>query len=195
MTAAMRPRNARSIRIGVLAGIVVCALALVGAAVVGSHPSPDGSASNATARQQQATLISWEADVHPLVVAAGQVVALGPRQGVSEVANRTKPADQLHRMAAGWHGRLVALTAQLAATPTPNFLARAHALLNRAMTGYVDATKSLLAATTARGLRRTSLLAAATAAGKTSDRIYDDAVAAIAQWRSRLGLAPDWSGS
>lgn len=184
--------------VGAVVGIVVCMAALVVAALLASnHPSSSSRRTTLTAAQraQRAALTSWEMQIHPAVLSAGQVVALGPRQGVSEVANHTQPAMELESEAIGWHARLVVLRQQIAAVSTPAFLQPAHDLLDRAMTDYVGAARALFMATTARGGRRTSLLAAATAHGRAADHLYDEAVAAVAGWRTRLGLGADWSGS
>lgn len=183
--------------LGALVGFVVCASALAVAALIASRSSSSsrGTTTSAAVRAQRAALSSWEAAIHPSVLAAGQVVALGPRQGVSEVANRTQPTAQLRMMAIGWHVRLTVLASQIAASPAPSFLRSAGVLLTQAMAGYVHAARSLLLAIPARGERRTSLLSAATADGRAADRFYDAAVADIAMWRTRLDLAPDWSAS
>ena len=196
MLTSMRPRSGRSVSIGALVGIVVCAAGLAGVALVGSRSSSSrGTTLSSAERAQRAALVSWEAEIHPAVVSAGQVVALGPRRAVSEVANHTQPDAQLRGMAIGWHARLVVLRAQLAAVAAPPFLQSAKTLLDLAMAGYVNSARSLLLATNAHGARRTSLLVAATANGRAADHKYDEAVAAVASWRSRLDLAPDWSAS
>jgi len=192
----LRPRSGRSLSVGAIAGIVVCVAALAGAALIASHSSSQpGTTIPANERAQRVALVSWESAIHPSVVAAGQVVALGPRTGVSDVANRTQPDAKLRAMATGWASRLTVLASQITAVTTPVFLTSVHELLDNAMSQYVAATHALVAATSARGARRTSLLVAATAHGKNGDHLYDEAAAAIAGWRARLGLAPDWSAS
>ncbi len=188
----LRPRANRSLRLGVVAGALVCTAALAGAAVLagqggsGSTPRVDPA--------QRSALVAWEDAVHPLVQSAGQVVALGPRTGIADIAEGKEPDAQLQQMAAGWERRLTVLQRQVAALSPPEFLEPAAATLNDAMAGYVTAASELSAAATAHGARRTSLIAAASAAGKNADHLYDQATAAIAHWRSRLGLPTDWSG-
>lgn len=191
---ALRPRADRNLRMGVVVGAVVTVAALVGAGLAASQSggsSPATQHGNASARS---ALVSWEGAVHPLVVSAGQVVALGPRTGVAAVAHPTLPMAQLHHMASGWATRLSALQQQVAGVRAPGFLHDADSLLDQAMAGYVTAANDLLTATTARGWRRTALLNDASAAGKSADHLYDLATAAIAAWRVRLGLPADWSG-
>ena len=197
MMTALRPRSSRSVSVGALVGFVLCASVLAGAALIASRSSSSsrGTTTSAAVRAQRAALVTWEAAIHPAVLAAGQVVALGPRQGVSEVANRSQPAAQLRTMAIGWHVRLTVLASQIATAPAPSFMRSAGVLLNQAMAGYVHAARSVLLAIPARGARRTSLLSTASADGRAADKAYDAAVADIAIWRTRLGLAPDWSAS
>jgi len=181
MMTALRPRNRRSVSAGALVGIVVCASVLAVAALIASRSSSSrGTTSNADVRAQRTSLVSWESEIHPAVLAASQVVALGPRQGVSEIANKTQPIAELRVMAIGWHARLTVLAGQIADVSTPPFLQSAHVLLNQAMAGYVHAARSLLFAVPASGARRTSLLSTATADGRAADKVYDAAVADIA---------------
>lgn len=193
MLTTFRPRWGRSVSLGVLAGFLFCAVVFAGVALIASHSSKRTTTSVSPA--QASTLVTWENAIHPLVLAASQVVALGPREGVSEVANRTQSMAQLRTEAIGWHVRLTALASQIANVSAPPFMKASHDLLDQAMTGYVNAAHSLLLAVPAHGVRRTSLLAAATADGKAADHLYDEAVSVIAAWRTQLGLAPDWSAS
>lgn len=197
MMTVLRPRTRRSASAGALVGIVVCASVLAVAALIASRSSSSSrsTTSTATVRAQRAALESWENAIHPAVLAASQVVALGPREGVSEIANRTQPTAQLRVMTIGWHARLTVLADQIAAVATPTFLRSAHVLLNQAMAGYVHAARSLVLAVPAHGARRTHLLSTATIDGRTADKVYDAVVADIAMWRTRLDLAPDWSAS
>lgn len=188
----MRPRADRSLRLGVVVGAVVCAAALGGAALVASQSG--GSSAPAVDHAKRSALVEWERSVRPLISSAGQVVALGPRTGIHDIGTRAEPDAKLHDMATGWESRLSTLRDEIAQLDAPPFISPAAVLLDRAMAGYVTASHDLVLATTARGARRTSLLDAAAAAGKNADHLYDDATAAIAQWRSRLGLSPDWSG-
>ena len=133
--------------------------------------------------------------MQPLIQSAGQVVALGPRQGAQQIETGEFPAATNRHMAAGWVARLTTLRGQIASLPSPDFLGNVRGLLDRSMAGYVAASQDLLMASTATGPRRTALLAASTTAGRGADRLYDQATAAIAAWRTTLGLPADWSKS
>lgn len=191
-------RSRRSLGWGAAIGVLttVGVLAVVGV-VLGGHHSR-GSArlvGKPTATLQQAQLTRWEADVHPLILSAGQVVALGPRQGVQQLEGHEFSAATNKQMAEGWVARLTQLRAQLTALDAPIFMAGAQSLLDRSFAGYITASQDLLAAATTTGARHTGYLDNANAAGRAADRLYDQATAAIAAMRAHLGLAVDWSGS
>src|SRR5438067_4840649 len=191
-------RTRRALRWGVVAGVLTTLSALAVVSVVaGGHRSR----ASADHRHQvvlaahRAQLAQWEAAVHPLILSAGQVVALGPRQGAQQLAGNEFSAATNHHMAEGWVTRLTQLRAQLAATKAPGILTDAQSLLDRSLAGYIAASQDLLAASTATGARRTSLVNSADVAGRAADRLYDQATAAIAALRARYGLPVDWSGS
>jgi hypothetical protein len=191
-----RMHSRSSQRWGALVGILVTFAAIAAFALVaGGHRGgvTAGNRPSAAVVAQRAQLTTWETAVAPLIQSAGQVVALGPRQGAQQIETGKFSAATNRHMAAGWVARLTALRGQIAALPSPAFLGKARALLDRSMAGYVAASQDLLAATFATGSRRTTLLDASTTAGRTADRLYDQATAAIATWRDTLGLPADWS--
>ena len=185
-------RQSRSVRLGATAGIAAALIGLLVFAALSSRGS-DENLHGLAARQ--AALVDWEDAVHPLISTGGQVVALGPRGAVADLAQHKVADAQMQGMAGGWVRRLTELRQQIAAVATPPQLQTAHQLLDTAMAGYVTASEQILAATSATGARRTELLNQATAAGQAADHQYDLAVAAIARLRAELDLPTDWSGS
>ena len=181
-----------SLRLGAVVGIVFGLVVLLVFALLSSRSTPTTPHDLAA---RQSAVADWEAAVHPLISAGGQVVALGPRTAVADLASRKVPDAQLRTMAAGWVRRLSDLRTQIAAVPTPQQLRPAHDLLDAAMAGYVTASTDLLDAASATGPQRAQLLTDAAAAGKAADRQYDQAVAALARVRADLDLPTDWSGS
>jgi hypothetical protein len=184
-------RQGRSLRLGAVGGIVAAMALLLVLALLSSRGPQSGGHSDLGARQ--AALVSWEAAIQPLVSSGGQVVALGPRTSIAQLEEHKVTDVQMRSMASGWVRRLSELQQQIAAVPTPGSLRTAHELLGTAMSGYVTASRDVLEATSATGVRRTQLLKAAAAAGKTADHSYDLAVAAIAAQRAELSLPTDWS--
>ncbi|MDX6197548.1 MAG: hypothetical protein QOJ79_699 [Actinomycetota bacterium] len=185
-------RQARSLRLGAAAGIGAAMLSLVVVALLSSRGSSK-PAHDLAARQSAVS--DWEATVHPMISSGGEVVALGPRTAVADLAQRKVPDARMQQMATGWVRRLSELREQIAAVPTPTELRPAHALLDSAMAGYVSASRDLFDAASAIGQRRTALLEAAAAAGRTADHEYDQAMATIARLRAQLDLPTDWSDS
>jgi hypothetical protein len=191
-----RVRSTRAMRRGALAG-AVCTLAtfLVVGLLVSGHHTRSGTPHGSTSPAQRVQLAAWASAVHPLILSAGQVVALGPRQGVQQLQSGEFSAIANQHMAAGWVARLTRLRAQVASLHAPSFMTDAQSLLDRSLTGYLSASQDLLAASTATGSRRQSLLDSANAAGRAADRLFDQATAAIAARRALLELPVDWSGS
>ena len=185
-------------RLGALAGVLTtfAAVAVAGALAAGHHgASPDRGAAQRLTAAHTTQLAAWESAVHPIILSAGQVVALGPRQGAQQLQSSEFSSATNQHMAAGWVARLTQLRAQLHKLQPPPFLGNVQTLLDRSLAGYIDASRALLAATTATVARRVSLINAADAAGQAADRLYDQATAAIAAQRATLGLPVDWSGS
>lgn len=190
MTFGIGHRQGRSLRLGAVAGVVAAVAVLLVVALLAS-----GTSSHSAAPKPDASaLVVWEAAVQPLVTSGGQVVALGPRTAVAQLAQHKVTDAAMKDMASGWVRRLSQLDGQIAAVPTPDFLRPSHALLGSAMDGYVTASRDVLAATAATGARRDQLLRDASAAGKAADHDYDRATAAIAALRAQLSLPTDWSG-
>lgn len=184
-------RRERSLRLGAVAGIVAAMALLLILALLSAGGSPSGARSDLGARQ--AALVSWEAAIQSLVGSGGQVVALGPRKALGQLEGHTVTDVDMRIMATGWVRRLSELQQQIAAVPTPQSLRAAHEQLSTALGGYVTASRDVLEATSATGVRRTELLKAAAAAGTAADHTYDLAVAAIAAQRAELSLPTDWS--
>src|SRR4051812_13592070 len=171
MALAMRgrgDRQARSLRLGAVAGIAAGLAALLTVALISSRTS-----SGPDLASRQSAVTTWEDTVHPLLTNGGQVVALGPRTAVAALTQQTMTDAEMHGKATGWVRRLSELRAQIAAVQPPASLRKAHALRDTAMAGYVTASRDLLDATAATGARRTQLLSDAAAAGKAADHNYD----------------------
>lgn len=187
-------RQARSLQMGAVAGMAAGLLILLAFALVSArYTSPEPFAEAVTA--QQLAVDDWETAVHPLILTGSEVVALGPRTGVADLAQHKVPDAQMRTMATGWVQRLSELRAQIAAVTTPPSLRGAHDLLDTAMAGYVTASRDLASAAAATGPRRDQLLADAATAGKTADQNFDLAAATIARLRADLKLPTDWSAS
>ena len=185
-------RQSRSMRLGAAAGVAAGLVILLLFTLVSSRSS-DGGAHELGLRQ--AAVLDWEDAVHPLIEQSGEVVALGPKASIKDLAPNGQPDPELQRMATAWVHRLTDLRRQIAAVTTPSSLRSAHDLLDAAMAGYVTASRDLAAAAVATGSRRTQLLSDATDAGTAADHQYDLASAAIARLRAELDLPTDWSGS
>lgn len=189
-------RNASAMRRGALMGAVstLAVFAVVGVLLSAHHTGTRrNQAASITVRR--AELAAWESAVHPLILSAGQVVALGPRQGVQQLQGDEFSAATNHHMAEGWVASLTRLRAQVAAVHAPSFVSDAQSLLERSLAGYLAASQDLSAASTSTGQQRRSLLDSANAEGRAADQLYDRATAAIAARRASLGLPDDWSGS
>jgi hypothetical protein len=195
MALGMGRRDPRSLRLGLVGGIVASFLLLLVVALLGSGSSQPRTSSLIELADRQQAVVAWEDAVHPLLESGGQVVALGPRKGIGQLRDGSVRAAAMTDMAGGWVRRLSELQRQIAAVPTPASLRHAHELLDVAMTGYVQASRDLQAAANASGARREALLTAAAAAGTAADKTYDEAVASIASLRDQLNLPPDWSRS
>jgi hypothetical protein len=191
-------RPGRALRWGAIVGALttLTVLALVSVLVSGHNSRASaGHGRRSAMAGQRVQLAQWEAGVRPLILSAGQVVALGPRQGVQQLQSHEFSAATNQHMAAGWVARLRQLRTELHSLKAPRFLSDAQSLLDQSLAGYITASQNLLAATTATGSQRASLLNDADVAGRAADRLYDQATAAIAAWRATLGLPVDWSGS
>ncbi|MBK5307709.1 MAG: hypothetical protein JJD92_13570 [Frankiaceae bacterium] len=195
MAFGMRSRDHRSMRLGVVGGVVGALALLLVLAVLASGSSEPRTSPLVELADRQEAVTTWEAAVHPLIESGGQVVALGPRKAIGQLRDGTATPSAMTAMANGWVRRLSDLRQQLAAVPTPAALRPAHQLLDAAMSGYVQASRELVAAASATGTRREELLTAAAAAGTAADKTYDEATAAIAALRSQLHLPTDWSAS
>ena len=195
MALGMGRRDPRSLRLGLAGGIVGALVLLLVVALLGSgSPEPRVSPLIELADRQHA-VVAWEDAVHPLLESGGQVVALGPRQAIGQLREGSVTAAAMTDMAGGWVRRLSELQRQIAAVPTPASLRPARELLDVAMTGYVQASRDLVAAATADVAHREALLTSAAAAGTAADKKYDEAVAFVASLRDQLDLPPDWSHS
>jgi len=178
------PGRRWSLRWALLGGLVAVAAVGLGRPLLldrGAAPALDTTARDAAA------LAAFREVTDPLVKEGGQVVAMGLKPGVADVANQAFGQDVLLSMASGWATELDGLRAEMAEVPAPGFLAEAHFLYVECLEGYATAARTLHAAASAvDATRRDELIDLAADLGTAADRLYDRAQAAIERHEDRL---------
>jgi hypothetical protein len=179
------PGRRWSLRWALLGGLVAVAAVGLGRPLLldrGAAPAVD-----TTARAAAAALAAFREATDPLVKEGGQVVAMGLKPGVADVANQAFGQDVLLSMASGWAAELDGLRAEMAEVPAPGFLAEAHFFYVECLEGYATAARALHAAAGAADpIRRDELIDLAADLGTAADRLYDRAQAVIERHEARL---------
>ena len=86
---------------------------------------------------QRRALAEYEHVVQPLLHHGGQIVVDGLRPAVADIDNQTFPDEVLAGMADGWLADMQSVRSAVAGVRAPAFVARAQALYNDALAGYV----------------------------------------------------------
>jgi hypothetical protein len=114
--------------------------------------------------------------VEPLAKKGGEVVALGLRAGINDIRDRRYPASVLENMSWAWLRDLRTTARSWRAIDPPVELESAHAMLVRALDGYVETAALVHAAARARGAERAVFLEEAILRGEAADDLWDRAI-------------------
>lgn len=128
----------------------------------------------------QASLEAFTAEIERLGAEGGQIVVDGMKPGVADIAERALPDAVLARMAAGWVASMREVQRELLAVDAPGDLAAVAVRFERALVMYVRTGETLVAAAYASGEHREDLIDEAVASGTEADRLYEDAMRALA---------------
>lgn len=140
----------------------------------------DRAAAPAASSDRFEEAVAYRDDVEPLLKDGGQVVGMGLKPGVADVANERYGQEVLVSMAAGWADELGGIRAEVGAIEPPRFLAETHWLFLQSLDGYTNAALALKAAAAAEDTaRRDELVDLAATLGEAADRLYDRAAAAL----------------
>jgi hypothetical protein len=126
---------------------------------------------------------SYLAALDRLGADGGQVVVDGMRPGLADIAQQRLPDDVLARMADGWVASMRGVQHDVRALEVPAALAPAAVRFERALSVYVRLAETLRAAVAADGDARDALVDDAVALGHEADRLYDEALAMLAEVR------------
>lgn len=181
---------------GIAIGALVAAGMVLGAGRWGAtvtDDAPDAPPPELAADRRAVT--AYDEALQPLLGDGGQVVAQGLKPGVADVAEGALDDEVLARMANGWVASLRDVTADVAALPAPPPLEEVSVRYERALRTYVRAAEALAAATRATGDERAGLVEAAAAFGRTADRLFDEAEAAMSAHRTWVADPTDLRGT
>ena len=132
----------------------------------------------------QASLDAFTSEIERLGAQGGQIVVDGMKPGVSDIAERALPDAVLARMASGWAASMREVQRELAAVEAPGALAAVAVRFERALVTYVRTAETLVAAAQASGEQRDALIDEAVATGTEADRLYEDALRALAAFEA-----------
>lgn len=119
-------------------------------------------------------------EIERLGAEGGQVVAEGMQPGIADIAGSALPDPVLQRMAEGWLASMQEVRREVSALTAPGELSLVLVRFDWALSAYVETGETLLAATKVSGAERDALLDDATALGREADRLYNDALDALA---------------
>lgn len=137
-------------------------------------------------RVSEAALATFTAEVERLGAEGGQIVVEGMKPGVGDIAQGALPDGVLARMAEGWVASMREVQREFLAVEAPRELAAVAARFEQAVVAYIRTGEALVAAASASGDRREALLDEAVLLGTNADRLYDDAMSALAAIEGEL---------
>jgi len=168
-----------------VAGVIVAAVLAVGLSSWLDAGSADSRRSHAvTAAQVEA----FQRALAPLLRAGGEIVEVGMKPGVAEIARSARSSADLLGRASSWLESMRGLRAQVANLSVPAGLAGVKSAYVSAFDDYVRTASDLIAAARAVGQARARLVATAQADGRAADRAYDTAQAMLQRISDPLHL-------
>lgn len=159
-----RPRR---IRVAV-AGVTALTL---GAALAATFATHSDGASDQRVRDASA----YQSAIAPILRAGGEVIELGMKPGLREIAQAQRISAELRSRVASWGRSVTGVKARFDAVPVPVGLERIQAEYDGALTAYLRVADDLRAAVETAGAGRGTALARAAADGSAADRLYDAA--------------------
>jgi hypothetical protein len=142
--------------------------------------------------QPKEPVLTYEAQVLPIVKDWGSVEVLGMRPAVADLRSggALGAPDVVAAQARAWRGALLADRTKLREARPPRVLRQMAALLDDSMSRYLLAVDFFESATKLMGRSRLVRIDEGIARAKEGARLFDDAARVLAKVRRDLGLPP-----
>jgi len=177
-----------------LALVAIPTLAVAGAAialVVIATGGGGSSSARATPSASAAALTAFTTALRAPTAQGGQVVQQEMKPSIGEFGSGQLDGPTLVNRARSWKIAFARVRDRVDAIPVPSGLQPARQLFDTAIAGYAHVADLLLQAGASAPDSRAGLLAAAVAAGRHADAVYDQAAALVQAALRAAGLAPD----
>lgn len=138
--------------------------------------------------RQRREFVAYEAEIERLTEQGANLVVLGMRPGVADIADGRFPDQTLVTMAEGWTATARQLGQDFADLTEPEFAAHVGLQFDLALDAYVRTAELLLAAARAPVGERAALVDAAADLGERADDLLDRSMDLLGRERARLGL-------
>lgn len=143
---------------------------------------------SAQRRDDRAIYLRYERALLPALKEGGRIVVQQMRPSLPELSDGKLSRQTAIERAAGWQSAFRQIRADVIGLDPPPFLGDIERRWIAAIDAYLEISDAFVAAATATGAERTTLLDRAVAAGVRADKLFDRAAKVMQSHRRRLGL-------